>query len=212
MKRFEYKYGIDQVELDKVLNIIRLHPAGFKKAFPNRRINNIYLDTSSLNYFYQNIDGVPRRTKYRYRWYGDDITSDLLVRLEAKHKENELGWKDHIGLTIHDIESKEKLEKHFLKTQWSHARLSASIYNWYERYYFISADGLFRLTLDYNQHFGKAYYGSDFVKTLHNIPKLVLEVKFDSIHSERSDEITQGLPFIRTKNSKYSDGVVAIMG
>ena len=111
-KRHEYKYAITDLGIDAVRNMVRFHPMGFKKAYPDRQVNNYYLDTLELNYFYQNIDGISKRRKFRYRWY-DDYTNIKEVQLEIKFKENELGWKEHISANIADLRTRKLLDKHF---------------------------------------------------------------------------------------------------
>jgi len=208
-RRYELKYGIEHCDLNSIIHSIRCHPAAFKMAYPNRQVNNIYLDTVQLHHFYQNLDGVADRVKFRYRWYGDLIASSTEVRLEAKFKSNELGWKKHCDLTMDLIRTEANLKSHFERLRWSWFDLVPTVYNSYERFYFISNDARFRLTLDHNQKFGKPYFGDQFVKSLTKSQKVVIELKFDENNFEASNFITQHLPFVRTKNSKYSDGVIA---
>jgi hypothetical protein len=68
--RFERKYHISEVPLAEVEDWVRRSPALFHEIYRPRYINNIYLDTPGLSAYFQNIDGLPARTKLRIRWYG----------------------------------------------------------------------------------------------------------------------------------------------
>ena len=41
--RYERKYKIENLSLSLVEQSIRLHPAGFRKIFPDRQVNNIFI-------------------------------------------------------------------------------------------------------------------------------------------------------------------------
>lgn len=209
IRRYEYKYAIPNVKLDTVLHNIRYHSAGFYEAYPQRRVNNFYLDTLNLDYFYQNVDGISRRRKFRYRWYGEFEIATRAV-LETKHKDNELGWKDIKELRREEISSKESLTHHFRAQGLTLAELSPCLYNSYSRYYFVSSDGRFRITVDYNQHFGLPYYFDRPYKLMYSDPTVILELKFDeSDHPDRGI-VMRELLYLRTKNSKYANGVTKI--
>ena len=44
MGRFERKYRIDNLTLEEVRQVLRMHPVAFRKQHADRRINNIYFD------------------------------------------------------------------------------------------------------------------------------------------------------------------------
>lgn len=210
-RRYEYKYTIENTPLEKVLDVIRFHSAGFVEAFPQRQVNNFYMDTLNLDFFYQNMDGISRRRKFRYRWYGPaQVQQD--GQLETKNKENEMGWKDIVPVPAGVLASQKKLNEHFMSLGLSQAVLRPTLYNNYKRYYFVSADGLFRLTVDYDQHFGRPFDRAEPPVSLHSVHELILELKFDEAYQAQSEEIRRELPFLRTKNSKYANGVIKIYG
>ena len=94
--RYERKYKIDHLSKYAVEQAVKLHPAGFRKIFPNRQVNNIYFDTADYQTGLQNIEGVNQRKKYRLRWYGQDLQQIDKPRFETKIKHNELGTKQII--------------------------------------------------------------------------------------------------------------------
>ena len=206
MKRFEYKYALTNVTLESVIDTISYHPAGFSEAYPTRLINNFYLDTISYNLFYQNIDGISNRRKFRYRWY-NNFEPNKKGNLEVKHKENELGWKDIFPVVLKDISTKEKLIKHFEATQLTPHHFEPLLYNQYQRLYFISNDGKFRVTIDHNQKYGLPYPSGQYFDLRHRDQTIIVELKFDQSEFAHLDDITNHLPYLRTKNSKYSNGI-----
>lgn len=209
-RRYEYKYAIDVLALETVLDTIRYHSAGFSEAYPQRQVNNFYLDTLNLDFFYQNVDGISKRRKFRYRWYGDFATTTQ-AQLETKHKENELGWKDTLHIPIDQISSEEKLKQHFRSLGLSVAELSPRLYNSYSRYYFLSADGRYRMTVDHNQKFGLPFHFDQPHQALHTDPQIIVELKFDAQDHEDRGVVMSELPWLRTKNSKYANGVTALL-
>src|SRR5688572_31919028 len=93
MLRYERKFRAEHVSLAIVLQILKFHRLAFTKAFPDRFINSIYLDTYELDYYNDNIVGLSGRVKQRIRWYGPDLNQIHNPRLEIKIKENKLGHK-----------------------------------------------------------------------------------------------------------------------
>lgn len=210
-RRYEYKYAITDATLDQVMDVVRYHHAGFSEAYPTRQVNNFYLDTVNHDYFYQNMDGISRRRKFRYRWYGN--TNDTNGgQLETKHKDNELGWKDTLQVKNDVIKSLNNVSKHFKSLALTTAELSPQLYNNYQRFYFLSSDGHFRLTIDHDQCFSLPFDFADPPSILHPDPTLVLELKFNEQYQKESENITRDLPFLRTKNSKYATGMIRIHG
>ena len=208
-KRHEYKYAVEAVNLSQILDIIRFHPMGFSEAYEQRKVNNFYLDTTLLDFFYQNIDGIARRRKFRYRWYGE-LESTGAAQLEVKNKQNELGWKETILLDPKALTEKASLVAHFQTLKLSNAELVPMLYNSYWRHYYESADGIFRITIDYNQAFGRPFHFDQPYYEEATDPNIIVELKFDETYDDRLDEVTTYLPFLRTKNSKYSNGVTAV--
>ena len=69
--RYERKFFITSLSRFEVESIVKLHPAIFSEIFHERFVNNIYLDSSDLINFYENIEGQSNRIKIRIRWYGE---------------------------------------------------------------------------------------------------------------------------------------------
>jgi hypothetical protein len=78
--------------------------------------------------------------------------------------------------------------------------------NRYSRTYWGSADGRFRLTVDYNLQFTD-YRPGQAPHFLLSDNALILELKYAAEDDTEAQRIFAGLPFRQTKNSKYVSGV-----
>src|SRR5687768_10170233 len=96
--RYERKYRTEGYTLEEITHLVRMHRASFRKAFPDRCINSLYLDTTELDFMHDNIMGLSGRTKQRIRWYGYDLQHITKPVLEIKIKNNELGKKQYVIL------------------------------------------------------------------------------------------------------------------
>ena len=144
----------------------------FKKLYPSRKINSIYLDTFNYNFIKDNIDGISDRKKIRFRWYNNNIKN---IFFEIKKKKNFAVLK-----TIQKIEKIS--EKNFiegLKKYLVQNRINEFNYNFvlkvsYERSYWISPDKKFRATIDTKIN---ATTIKNDRKTI-SLPDTILEFKF----------------------------------
>ncbi len=92
--RYELKLACEPHQLSHARNWIRLHPEGFRSAYPAREVNNLYLDTAEQKSFNDNLTGIGSRSKLRLRWYGDLPRNNISEStLELKTKENMFGAK-----------------------------------------------------------------------------------------------------------------------
>lgn len=184
---------------------ILLHPAGFRKVFPDRYVNNVYYDTADFRAFQENVSGVGSRRKYRLRWYGPPSAHQQALTLEIKVKENELGYK--ISRTLPGTTWGKLQQLARLTPGVTPLSLRAVLVNRYQRSYYGTSDGRFRITLDWGQQF-QAYrstYRSTFPRSSADI---IVELKYAEAQEKRAPAIWQLLPFRQTKNSKYVFGVI----
>lgn len=208
--RYERKYRIENVDISLINQIVKMHPAGFRKAYPDRRVNNIYLDTPDFETYRANVAGVSERKKYRVRWYGEELAPMKHPTFEIKYKQNQVGFKfskqllDFNNLSFHSILPT------IQRMSPNQASIVPILVNTYERSYFMTADQKFRITVDWDMQFGH------FQTHLRHLPYkdengIVLELKYDTIFEKEADRITQHIPFRLTKNSKYVNGVSMVM-
>jgi len=215
--RYERKFRVDQITLSDIENIVRLHPAGFIEAYPSRDVNNIYFDTINMQTFSDNIDGVANRTKFRIRWYGDLFGEVKKPVLELKIKRNLAGAKNHYplksfsleqGITMHDIHKVITESDMPAERKQQLLSLRPVLLNRYTRKYFVSADGQYRLTLDYNLCFYRIQeMNNSFIH--HNVDRrsTIIELKYSLDLDTGAHRISRHFPFRMTKNSKYVTGV-----
>ena len=207
--RYERKYRITHVSLPEVRQIVLQHPASFHLQYPDRRINNVYLDTPDLHTLIHNNYGFSMREKYRIRWYGEDIHQLRRVRFEIKRKHNELGTKEICKLPdgpLSELNSYAKII-HQMSFPLAYA-LSPTLLNSYQRSYFISHDRKFRITLDRYIQYQSLLIQQRFFRFSHTDAAVILELKYKKEDEAEIGRITRFLPFRQTKNSKYALGLV----
>ncbi len=214
--RYELKLPCDQHLLPQARTWIRLHPEGFRVAYPTRRVNSLYLDTGGLRSFNETLEGLSTRQKLRLRWYGAS-TSPIPAYLELKQKHNLLGSKKRVllpcelDLTASWTETLKKLRT-YTDPEW-HPILQTTNYptllNHYQREYYISHDNTIRVTLDFAQ---VAYDQRLTLRpNLHaRLPiedLVIIEIKAAQDQLERLREVSAGFPVARARNSKYAQGL-----
>lgn len=201
--RYEIKYAISTVDYYMIEQSILNHPESFRTAFPDRIVNNIYFDSPDLQCYYQNINGDPIRSKVRYRWYGDknNITQG---HIEIKRKVHQLGYKEYVEVPLNKDALTHMTD---IKDGGLPHSLQATLWNSYKRAYYVSMDGLFRITIDKALSFGNYMNNSSEATE----SQIILEIKFDKEAYGRFDEINKYLPFRQTKYSKYAEGVTKLM-
>lgn len=203
--RYEVKFAVDVLDAPSIAASLLMHPASFTLAYPDRQVNNIYLDSPTFQCFHQNIEGHPRRKKMRLRWYGDHDSPTQKSTLEIKNKDAELGWKDSFKVDGSKVLDKDTLLNVVATSGYYQGNLIPTLHNSYFRSYYVSQDGLFRITLDTNQTF-KIPFTKMKALPLTDYP-VIVELKYDQEHSDRAKDITDYLAFRQTKNSKYTVGI-----
>jgi len=167
-----------------------------------------------------NLDGLAVRSKLRLRWHGDALTL-IHPYLELKHRNNLLGSKEQIPLSC-DLDLSARWTTILgnvlacLEPSWR-LRLQSTnqptLLNRYLREYYVTNDGVVRVTLDTEQ----TAYDQRFCarpNTRCRLPiqdVVVIEIKADRSHAERVQEIANAFPISRTRNSKYAKGMLAAL-
>ena len=212
MARFERKYKIEGIEAQTVQQNLMLHPAGFRELYPDRRVNNIYFDTIELTTFNQNVSGVNQRKKFRMRWYDYDMQQLKSPQFEIKIKHNELGKKEVTPCADMSFAELEKISTFANEHSKNFAPLYPVLLNSYERSYFSSADGRFRITIDRKLQYYSLLNRKQFEGYLIEEPGVILEVKYEEEDDQKAGFILQNLPYRHTKSSKYVNGVALTSG
>jgi len=145
----------------------------FQKHYPNRNISSIYLDTTKLDFVKDNINGVSKRKKLRFRWYDNDIRN---IYFEKKEKRGFLVSKKSFKL---DEENEKNVLLRLKKYMNNNYYFNDKNYHFilktnYERSYWISFNNQIRATIDTN-------INSNNIKNDYNkivLPETILELKF----------------------------------
>lgn len=218
--RYERKFLVQNRPHQVVEAVVRRHPAVFRKAYPDREVNNIYFDSADYQSLRDNIEGVTNRTKTRIRWYGDVRGSAVNPKLEFKIKRGLVGTKEIHSLA--PIDTADGRIRHNVVDQLRRstlpervglhmAMIQPCLLNSYWRKYFVSADGRFRITIDRDLR----YYRPKNPWTRR--PELqrgatVLELKYARADDVAASAIAQALGFRLTRNSKYVTGMSLLYG
>ena len=199
--RYELKYFVPEDDLFKCLAIVRQHPASFVQAFPDREVNNIYLDSPDRVSYLEGQSGISQRRKYRIRWYGawQNITDPVL---EVKIKENQLGTKRHVLIPSFSVLDLPNVLEGLRETCQIPMSFDVSALNRYNRSYYRSFCGKFRITIDHNLMTSLPL--GDLSKPTTPNGMIILELKYEASDDDKADWIRQFIPLQRSKFSKYS--------
>ncbi|MFM9950192.1 MAG: VTC domain-containing protein [Saprospiraceae bacterium] len=203
--RYERKYKVERLERAALEQMILVHPVAFEKAFPDRQINNVYWDTLNWDNAQDSLNGVSMRTKIRVRWYG--AIENLIKNpvLEIKSRSNQLGGKTLEPLPDCTWQELQTLVGERLQLWFPDKTYQAALVNTYQRAYYRSMDGRFRLTLDGEMLYGPClpwHFATPFEDT-----GMVVELKYNAQEDAAADEIAAHLALRMTKHSKYTRGV-----
>lgn len=184
-KRRELKYLFEKSEYSNIK--AELLQNGYLKQHTKNFINNLYFD-NELKSYYENIEGLTIRKKFRFRWYdGGKIV------LEEKIKEGVSGYK------IRYHSDKKNIGEINFEQFKALNNYKPIVFNRYLREYFIDDRGI-RITLDsfitYRKYNSLKKYDSS---------KNILEIKFP-LEEYPDEKIISKLNLRLTKFSKYLDG------
>lgn len=200
--RYERKYIIEFNFLSSFLsNILSLN---FISSYPNRRVNNIYIDDYNFSSLRDNFDGLSKRNKYRIRWYGNSFDeSDKTLEIKSKNEFlNSKRFHKIKSMKLNCIENvndfflkfKERLKKEELQLIFGKR---PTLFNSYERLYFENKIEKIRLTIDKG-----LFFHSPITKMSYNEKFIIVEIKYD-----------KDVPFVNllnklkyTRYSKYVKG------
>lgn len=179
-------------------------------------IRSLYFDDEDSKAYYEKLDGVEYRKKYRIRIYNLD---DKFIRLECKYKHNNMTSKDQILITREECSKiingktdefnldKDNILKQFL-IDYRLNRLKPSIIVDYNRLAFTYHVSDVRITFDSKIKSGLYNYNlfDKDVCTYSVIDdsEVVLEVKFNEILPEAIAIILSTVPTFRQAFSKFA--------
>lgn len=189
--RHEIKHNIsytDYIVLRQRLSAIAKYDTHGENG--HYHIRSIYFDDIYDTALMEKINGIPKREKFRLRYYDEDIS---YIRLEKKSKENGLCHKEMEVLTLEEtkkilngetewlLHSEKALLKELYYKMTANGIRPKTIID-YERDAFVYPAGNVRITLDYNIRTGMR--GTDFLNAQSitvpvELNTIILEVKWD---------------------------------
>ena len=215
--RYERKYYVEQMNRGELIQAIKNHPAIFSEIYHPRQINNIYFDTLDLHNYHDNKVGSEYRTKFRIRWYGETFGPITNPVLEVKIKIGGMGTKEHYKLddfvldssfsidTIRKISANTEMPPH---RQVGFKNAQPIVLNAYQRIYFLSGSGKFRVTLDsdlYSCRIGPRH--NSFIQENINKKDSIVELKYNKEDDKEASQVSSKFKFRMTKSSKYVEAV-----
>jgi hypothetical protein len=183
-------------------------------------VNNAYLDSPARRDYHDHINGVANRSKTRVRWYGQQHEVAECPMLERKLKRGMVSGKETHALPPLLINRgclRSLLETAFnagalpllLRSELRH--VEPALFNCYQRHYFLSREGGFRLTVDSRLQFASLPHNrGPAIRSVTPVTTLVIELKFGHDLVEYADCVTNVFPFRLARFSKYVVGIERI--
>ena len=215
--RYERKFVISELRTEEIEFNVKMHPAMFVEKYPERFVNNLYFDSLDRRNYEDSVDGLQHRLKVRIRWYGDLFGFMDKPVLEVKRKEGLVTRKKGFRLVPFSLDENFQIGNLREVIQDSKipevlklgvASSEASLLNRYRRKYFESANGRYRITIDFEMEFYPFTGRNNF--PLHRSAEAVntvLELKYDPEADEGANWRSSYFPFRISKSSKYVDGI-----
>ncbi len=178
-------------------------------------IKSLYFDDINSTSYYEKMDGILYRKKYRIRIYNND---DKFIRLEKKMKHNNMTAKEQILISkdiyskilngkINEIDNPQGLLLEFLNDYRTKC-LIPSIIVTYHRTAFVYPISDVRITFDSNIQSGLYNYDLFDLKmpnyTVDEKGMQVLEVKYNEVLPLHIANILNDIPSIREAVSKFA--------
>ena len=221
MKQYKYRHEIKfkisnaaaEVLKQKLSLILSKDNYGYYKD-GSYLIKSLYFDDLDSSSYYEKMDGILYRKKYRIRIYNND---ESFIRLEKKMKHDNMTAKEQMLISkdiyskilngkINDIDNAEGLLKEFLGEVRT-KNLIPSIIVCYHRTAFIYPVSDVRITFDSNIQSGLYNYDLFDDVPLYNVDekgKQVLEVKFNEVLPLHIANILNDIPACREAVSKFA--------
>jgi len=214
--RHELKYIISASQAEILKQRLSLIMNIDKNATNNQNylIRSLYFDDIFSNSYYEKLDGVLYRKKYRIRIYNHD---ENFIRLECKYKHNNMTSKEQTTINKElcqrlmqqevDFTTDNLFVNRFL-TEMKVKHLIPSVIVDYQRVAFTYPISDVRITFDSHIQSGKYNYDLfDNTKPLYDVIEsntVVLEVKFNEILPSHIAIILSTIPSFRQAVSKFA--------
>lgn len=226
--RYEKKFFVESVDAQIVQSYVLSNDAQFYEAYPSRIIQSCYFDTADLKSFYDNVEGLSHRKKYRFRWYGRGNRIQK-GQFEIKVKKDEWSYKEIYpfsfdrSLSVQELfteAGKQYCCNYFFQREETKKiatlllLLQATVHNVYKREYYQSSLDSIRLTIDKDISFSSYAkhlpVQSSQASILKDIGALI-ELKFPTNLLRPAQHIASTMPFRMTRSSKYVTGMESVL-
>lgn len=219
--RYERKFYVPELSKQDLANVIKSHPYFFHEIYYERQVNNIYFDTPDYKFYFKNLAGADRRVKIRIRWY--ENPGDLIDKpqLEYKIKYGGVGKKRVTPLKPFNLSHKpllQQIQRSLVGANLKNDTLvqlgfvEPVLLNHYRRRYFMSADKLFRLTIDSDLNYYEVNKYQVLWARKASSPGCVLEFKYNHSNDLLADRIANFFKFRVSKFSKFAHGIEKLYG
>lgn len=176
-------------------------------------IRSLYFDDINSTSYYEKLDGVLYRKKYRIRIYNGD---DTFIRLECKYKHNNMTSKEQAKLTKEqyenlvngkEFESSNELINRFI-LEMKYKNLLPSVIVDYKRVAYTYPLSTVRITFDSNIRSGRYNYNlfdnnATYLDVIEN-NLVVLEVKYNEVLPAHIKVVLETIPSYRQAVSKFA--------
>ncbi len=214
--RYELKMAFEPTWLEQVRSWVQIHPSAFTTTYPSRWVNSFYFDTHEMDSYNDHLADVPVRRKLRFRWYGEAL-GHARGQMEVKNKSEKASWK---------IIQPVKQDLDFESRDWGQIMNSLRqnttgivnellcvarpvVLTVYWRDYYVSADGMVRLTIDSDLHAYEQMFTARpnlwFRQPLEQ--KLLIELKSEVANASVLADVLAHFPKRSYRNSKYLDSL-----
>ena len=222
MKQYKYRHELKFKMSDAAAEVLKQKLSLILKKDKNAfyedgsyLIKSLYFDDRESTSYYEKLDGVLYRKKYRIRTYNDD---EKFIRLEKKMKHNNMTAKEQMLISkdiyskilngkINEIDNPQGLLLEFLN-EYKNKGLVPSIIVGYHRIAFTYPISDVRITFD--SHIQSGLYNYDLFNknasnyTIIEYGKQVLEVKFNEVLPLHIANILNDIPTCREAVSKFA--------
>lgn len=214
MYRHELKFIINKAYSEMLKNQLALIMDVDENSIDNTYfIRSLYFDDINNSAYYEKVDGVEKRKKYRIRIYNLD---DSFIRLERKDKDRDLTHKEQTRITkeiytkiinndLDDIDLSDNLVKEFI-TYIKTKGLKPAVIVDYNRLAYTYPLFDTRITFDENIKTGRFNYDLFGECQTYNVleDEVVLEVKFNEMLPSHIARVIMNIPSVRQAISKYA--------
>jgi len=229
--RYEFKFLLNQKKAtqieSEIKNFMILDANAFRKKNKKYFVRSLYFDTPEYSNFYEKVDGIKIRKKFRIRSYSNNKKNNPILFLEMKGRKNQKTYKlitpilyKHLDyfldkkklMLLLDYYSKNnKVVTDFIYESFK-KKLEPKVIVDYNRRPYVNKFGLlFRLTFDTNL---KSSPGTSIFDIKDNFSfkecvagKTILELKFERSIQPWFHRIIQNYNLMRLSVSKFALGM-----